>query len=255
MPPITQETLVWAFKDPDWKSKFLIGSAIALAARFVPLVGILAYFAIYGYCLIMLRAVLRGAAPMLPKWENFGDLFVDGFKSGLAAIGYWLPGMLAMICAYSSMFVMIFADAVTRVSATRDAAQRFPWGILAGYAGFFGFFAIAMVLMLLLMFPMVIAVGQYARTGEIGAGYRISEVWKILRANLGGFIIAFFIGLAIAVGLGMVLQILYFTIILCCLIPFVSAPISFYMTLMWSYLFGMAYREGALKAGLLANPG
>ena len=249
MPPITQETFAWLFKDPEWKTKFLIGSLFILAGTFIPIIGWLGYFAVYGYCLIMVRAVIRGDAPALPTWDRFGELFVDGFKSGLAAIGYLLPGIIAMFCAYGSMFGAIMVDVIVSATARRGSAF-FPPAFLIGYAGFFLFFAVAMVLFLVTVIPMAIAVGQYARTGEIGAGYRFDEVWRILRANVGGFVIALFMSWAIAIGLSLLLQIVYFTIILCCLLPFLMAPISFYMTVMWAYLFGMAYREGSTKAGI-----
>jgi hypothetical protein len=53
--------------------------------------------------------------------------------------------------------------------------------------------------------------------------------------------------------LSYLISFLYFTIILCCFIPFLMAPLSFYFALMWACLFGMAYREGAAKAGILSS--
>lgn len=49
---ITPETLSWAFKDPEWKNKFIIGSALILAGMLIPLVGLLGMFVVYGLSLI-----------------------------------------------------------------------------------------------------------------------------------------------------------------------------------------------------------
>jgi len=250
---VTQETFTWFRQDAEWKNKFLIGSAFALAATFVPVLGWLGHLVIYGYGLIVMRAVMRGEPPTLPKWERYGELFVDGLKAGLASIGYFVPSMLAGICAYGFMLTMIFTEVATHPNTGRVRPDEFPVPIIIGYVGFFGLFSLAMFLFVLTVLPMTVAVGQYARTGQVGAGYRFREVWQILRANVGGFVIALLIYFAIAFGLGLALQIVYMTIILCCLVPFIMAPITFYLSLMWGYLFGMAYREGIIKAGIATS--
>ena len=254
MPPITQDTLTWYFKDVDWKNKFLVGSLFMLIATFVPGVGLLGYQVVYGYALVVMRATMRAEPLTLPKWERYGELFVDGFKAGLAAFGYLIPGIIAIVGAYGLIIVAIVLESTLWIPTTRAGEPAIPWLLLIGNAGLFLALGFAMLWFIATVIPIAIAVGQYARTGQIRAGYRLREVWDILRANIGGFVLALFVFCAIAIGISFLLQIVYMTIILCCLLPFISAPISFYLTLNWAYLFGLAYREGARKAGIALEP-
>ncbi len=245
MSPITQETFVWPFKDSDWKNKFLVGSLLALAI-WIPVVGLLSYAFLYGYGLIVMRAGMRGEVPTLPKWENVSELFVDGFKAALSAIGYVLPGILTIVVAYIVFIAGIFLTAATS-DAGRAPSSTFPAVMAFSYLTFFALLGVSMVLSLVGMVITPVAVGQYARTGQIGSGYRLRQVWAILRANAGGYLIAWALFWGLTMALGFVVSILYYTIILCCLLPFVTAPVSFYITILWSTLFGPAYREGWMK--------
>jgi len=49
-----------------------------------------------------------------------------------------------------------------------------------------------------------------------------------------------------------VLMIAYYTVVLCCFIPFLAAPIGFYLSLIGAALFGQTYRE---SAGILPASG
>lgn len=248
----TQDDLTWMFKDPDWENKFLVGSLLALGSMFVPFLGIAATAIIYGYALSLMRRAMRGEPRVLPKWDDYGAMFVDGGKAILSAIVYFLPGIIIFVCGYLFLFGMIFGSALaetTRVSESGDGV--FVFFILIGQLGFFVCFAIGMLVYLVGFALAPVAVGQYLRTGQISAGYRWAEVWRVLRANLSGFLIALIMYYAIAYGLGFVVSILVYTIVLCLFIPFLAAPITFYVALLYAQFFGAAYREGALKAGLL----
>jgi hypothetical protein len=121
---VTQDDLTWMFKDPEWKNKFLVGSLLALATTFVPLLGLAALAIVYGYALILMRGVIHGEPRQLPRWENFGALFVDGLKAALSALGYVLPGLVIMVCAYLAMFTSSFILPFT-MTFSRDARTAF----------------------------------------------------------------------------------------------------------------------------------
>jgi hypothetical protein len=53
--------------------------------------------------------------------------------------------------------------------------------------------------------------------------------------------------------LGFVLQILYVTVILCCLAPFVMAFMTLYAMIIGSVLFAEAYRTGVEKLAAQSN--
>lgn len=75
---ITKDTLTWMFVYPEWRPKFLIGSLQALAATFVPVLGLACLMISYGYVMILMRAALGGEPRVLPKWQVYGTLFLIG---------------------------------------------------------------------------------------------------------------------------------------------------------------------------------
>lgn len=240
---ITQETLTWPFKDPEWRNKFIVGSALALASSAVPILGLVGIFAIYGYSLIVMRAVMGGGSPALPKWDKYGELIVDGLKATLAAVGYFVPGFLAFCCAYVFLFATIIATANASPSASAGTGVQFLLGQLGYFVLLFG----GIMLFYLGTIPTPVASGQYARTREIVSGYRLREIWAILRANLVGYLLGWAVYLGLLMALSYLLVFVYATIILCFLLPVLLAPLTFYMALLWATVFGAAYREGIEK--------
>lgn len=239
---ISQETFTWLFKDPDWKNKFIIGSALVFAASAVPVIGWLGIFVVSGYGLLLMRAAMRGESLTLPKWENFGALFVDGFKAALSTAGFWIPGILAFICAFGSWFGFLFSLPSSR-STYSALPATFPIVFIAYFLGLM----IGISLSYLAYGIAPLSVAQYLRTGQIGAGYRVREMYRIVRADLGAYFLAWVAFLGLSVLLSVVTVFAYTTIILCSVLPFLIAPIGFYFNLMWAALFGAAYRESIAK--------
>ena len=82
---------------------------------------------------------------------------------------------------------------------------------------------------------------------EFSAGYRIGEWWPIFRKNIGGFVLAMGVAYVIAIAFTLVMQILYITLILACLLPFLMPAYVFYMILVTEPMIAQAYREGRDK--------
>ena len=245
---VTQDTLTWVFKDPEWKNKFIIGSALFLAASFFGIVGFIGLFPVYGYSLAVMRAAIRGESRLLPKCDRLGELFVDGLKGTLAAILYFLPGILALVVAaillFGALFGGIFSAAATGSRATPAQIGLY---LILGQVGFFVLLPLSLVLFLVGSIPATMAWPQYARTGQIGAGYRVREMWRIFRANVAGFALAFIITAGLGVLVNYVISFMYLTIIFCFIAPLAIAPISFYLLLISTDVLGAAYREAAAK--------
>ncbi len=248
MPPLTQQTFTWFCQDPDWKNKFLIGSLMFLAGTIVPLVGWLGAIIALGYSVAVWRAILRDEPPRLPDWDHYEHFFLDGLKAILAGVLYLLPIFalvaLALLFLFGGLTLAILADA----NGDAPAAQTLV-PFLIGYAGFFVLIFVISLLSVFLAVPYAIAIGQYVRTGQVSAGYRVGQVWRIFRANAGGFIGAFATHWALGIALSCVTFALYLTIILCLLNQFVLAPTLFYQILMWAFLFAHAYRRAVQNLG------
>jgi uncharacterized protein DUF4013 len=250
---ITPETLSWPFKDSEWKNKFIIGSALVLAGSMIPLIGLLGLLVVYGYGLLIMRALIRGESPSLPKWENLGELFVDGLKAALSAFAYFVPGILLFCCAYLFLFGAVIGGAALSPASSRGVGPVFPLMFLAGEMGFLVSMGIAVIVFVIGMAPTPVAVAQYARTGEISAGYRIKEIWKVLRSNFSGFLLAWIVYVGFISVTSVSVYFAYATIVLCFLLPFILAPIGFYLSLLYAVVFGMAYRDGIANAGLVTS--
>ena len=84
----------YVFDDDEWITKVLIAAAIlGLGILFswmllIPL--IIALFLLGGYGVEITRRVIRGDTQVLPKWDNWGELLVDGLKAWIIELVYRL---------------------------------------------------------------------------------------------------------------------------------------------------------------------
>jgi hypothetical protein len=82
---------------------------------------------------------------------------------------------------------------------------------------------------------------------EFAAGFRIREWWAIFRANLSGFFAAFAVYYLSAMVLGIVVQIIWTTLIFACLVPFLLPAVTMYITLIMYTTIAQAYKVGKEK--------
>lgn len=239
-----QTLLTFPFRDAKWKEKMLIGSVIAFASFMVPFIPQLL---LTGYGVQMARRmVLENAEPHLPEWDDWGTLLMDGLRVGLVRLVYLLPVFVPFICGYLGLFGVIFTGAVLEESGQAGSGAvdvLIPFAFLI----FFGSLMLTLILSLPFSLVMMAASTHAAVKREFAAAFRFSEWWPIFRGNLANYIL----GLILLLGLGLVasfaLQIIYFTIILCCLLPFILAVYAYYASLIYEAVFAQIYREGAQK--------
>ena len=241
-----KELFAYPFQDPDWKKKFLIGSLIVIGGYIVPIVP---FVIIYGYIAqIMRRIIVEKGEPFLPEWDDWGKLLTDGFKLLGAVFVYMLPIFVIFFTGYLIFFITIILS--TTIGATEGSEA--PSAIMAlgpviGGVGMFVLYGLAMLIALALGLVMPAIMGHVVATDDFGAAFHIREWWAIFRANIGGFLIAYVILLAISAALNFVFVIIYLTIILCCLLPFLLGPLTMYIMVIYAVIFAQAYREGVEK--------
>ena len=236
------------FQDTNWKNKFLIGSLVVLSGFVIPLVP---FFIVYGYMVqIMRRIIVEKGEPYLPEWDDWGKMLVDGLKLFGAIMVYILPFFLLFCAGFAFFFLSIgltgAAGAATEQSGETPSPAIAIFPVL-GMFGMFATFGILMVFSVILGFMMPAIMGHVVATDEFAAAFRFREWWSIFRANLGGFLIAYIIVMAISVAINFGMYILYITLIFCCLLPFILPPIIMYMIVLQAVVFGQAYREGVQK--------
>ncbi len=97
--PIFEEVFNRLIKLPGFWVKLLIGGLLS----FVPIVNIFAF----GYLYRMSRAVRKSGQPVLPEWNDWEGLFMDGLRFGAVWLAYWfLPLLLA---AGITWWIMLFS--------------------------------------------------------------------------------------------------------------------------------------------------
>lgn len=243
-----KKAVLFPFGGRGWGVKWVIGSALGLANSILPF---LPMIPLYGYVgQIAKRVILHDEDPELPEWGDWGLFFSDGIKIFGAAMVFMLPGGLAMFLGFLLMFGMNFAFLFD------PQFYNNPEAVMTGFmmASLFGTFAgiLVMVVGMLLMAAaglfMLPALGHLVARGEFGAAFRVGEWWPIFKANFGGFLMALLIMYGVNMVFMWAVYALYFTVVLCFLMPFALYLATFLMTAIQFSLISVAYRDGARKA-------
>ena len=204
----------FVFEDSDWFKKIAILALVSL----IPIIG---QFVLLGWGAEIIRRVVRGTDTPIPDLD-FGAQLGDGFKLFVVSLVYSLP------IIFVSFVIGIFAVVGTSLdSETSAAIILIPVICLGG---------IILLLSLFIGFILPAAIAHYAINGKISAGLRLGEVFRMVKNNLGdyllvflGAIIASFIGSlgSIACGIGVLLT-------------------TVYATAMMMHLYGQAYKKATI---------
>ena len=232
--------LTYPFKDRTAQKNFLLGSLVILAGLIIPFVP---YFILFGYLAKIMRQVMNGEKASMPAWENWETLLADGLRFYGIRLLFSLPFMVLLFGAMAIYFVGMF------VFVSQDPPST---GLLAALMLFF-------MCTMGLMFPLGIGLSlltypagsHVVATQKFSAGLNWGEWWPILRKNLGGVAIVIGMMYVTTFAVTVVYQVMYFTIILICLLPIFLPMGSFYMLLVSEAMAAQAYREGREK--LISN--
>ncbi len=212
--------ITFVFDDEEWITKLAIGAALLLASV-IPLVNIFTALVIAGYSLRLLRQVANGNDLPLPNWDDWGDDWIRGAKLVVAAVVYALPALL--LSGIGALIGFIGSEmgndgaAVVGLCNVGVSCLSSLWGILVAL-----FFPGAMI--------------NFATKGEeLGAFFRFSEIWDMIRSNLGDYVVAVIIGVLAEV-------VASFGLILCVIGVFVT---GFWSTLVQSHLYGQVAAQAA----------
>jgi len=234
--------LRFPFQGPDWKTRFLIGSALILASFFIPL---LPCILVCGYALEVMRRVIRGGEPALPPWDDWGRLGVDGLRGAVVGLVFLLPGTLVYLIGVG-LYVLGIVVVPLWVGMSGHSPELASALLALTAAGTLIFFTgVAILLWLLGAVPLPAAMAHFVARDGVAAAFYVREWWPILRANAMGFFIDWVLvaGLWSLAYLGSML--LSYTVILCCLVPFLAAPALFYLWVVSAAKFALSYRDGA----------
>ncbi len=176
-------SFTYMFEDENWLKKVLIGGVVAI----IPIVN----FAAYGYLIQVLRNTRDGQPQPLPEWDQFGQYFMDGLWLFLINLVYSIPLiLLACLGAVGATVAGNNSDAQGAVSAITICLNcvSFLWSLLI--------FIITPALWI-----------RFAEVGEFMVGFRFGELFSIITANIGSYVIVLLLLFVIGFigGLGLLL--------------------------------------------------
>ena len=204
---------VYVFEDKDWITKILIGGAVFLGSMVLSLVlvGLVGFLLIVGYQRRVALAVADGAELPLPElFAQPGEDIVIGLK--MMAIGFvWvLPAILLRIIGVVAMLV------ISGVGGGNDDAAAAGGLIMIGTS------CLALPLQILGSAIAMIGILRFWDTGELGAGFRVGEIWAFAKRQWVNLLLA----LVVMMGAGIAAEMV--GLLLLC--------IGIFFTMFWSNL-------------------
>ncbi len=212
----------YAFEDTDWLKKVGIAALVFL----IPIVG---GIIVMGWALEITRRVINDDPQPLPDWSDFGGYLGKGFKAFVVSLVYALPVLLVVGCGQLVMFGAgtalsesdpDLAGTVAMIVSLCMSCLALIFGILAG-----------------LMVPP--ALGNLASTDELGAAFRFGEVFGLLRAAIGPYLLSLLIIAVTALVLSPIGVLLFGIGVLLT---------SAYLQLLSGHLYGQAYKVAKAAA-------
>lgn len=204
------KAFTFVFEDPDWFKKVLIAALVGL----IPIIG---QFVLVGWALETTRRVIRRQPGGLPDLD-FGAQLGLGFQSFVIFLVYSIPAMII----YLPVFVIPFVFGENTSSDLAATAVTLAMVCCTGLLALYG-------LLMMVMIPA--AHGNFIAQGRLGAAFNFSQVFALLRAAPGAYLMVLLGGLvagfiaplgSIACGIGVILT-------------------SAYAILISSHLYGQAY--------------
>jgi hypothetical protein len=230
------------FKDEKWQQKFLMGSLVTFAGFIIP---VIPWFFLYGYVArVMRQVIIEKEQPALPEWDEWDVLFRDGAKLLGVSFIYMSPFLLLMFIGWMAMIVPSFIIPFLEMASSDYVGPMAVFGVMAGTFGGIAAFGIGMILAFVIGTFIPVALAHTVAEDSFKAAFRIKDWWAIFRANWGGFLISYVLIMGVWMIAMFAMQMLYMTMILCCLIPFLFAPLGFYGAVLMNTLFAQAYVEG-----------
>jgi len=208
----------FAFDDPRWLPKILIGGLFVLAS--VVLVGI---FFVLGYVARVTRNVINSVALPLPEWDDLGEYFSEGVRLACIVLVYSLP--LALIAGFF-IVPMAISDHLD------DQVLR---GVMQGVGMMFWCLMMPLSLALAVWLPGALVMSVV--DGNFSAAFDFARIAGFIRANAANYLLAVVIYFVarFAAGIG---------IALCCIgVVFTG----FWSGLVAAYAFGQTYRMSSVK--------
>ena len=208
-------------EDKKWIEKILIAALLIFT-----LIGGLA---VLGWMVEILRRVIRRDAELLPDWGDLGKYFVDGVTTTAIGFLWMLPFLLLILCAAG------FAGVASALASDGGGDGRIAVWLNVCVA------LVALPYALAVSFLVPPMLGIYAMQSSFAEAVNPAKAWRLARANLGGFLVAWLLGGIVGLAASTIGTLL-------CIVG--TYPLSAYAVAVSAHLYGQASQEG--MAGLPA---
>jgi hypothetical protein len=158
----------YVFEDADWLKKVGIAAVFML----IPFIG---QFIVAGWGFYITRNVIRREEEPLAGWSDIGDMIVKGLQVVIIGFAYALPIILVSACTGGLTGFL------------QDSGDDTVVSLIAIFSICLSCFSILYGLFLGLVVPA--ALGNFAAKGEFGAAFRFSEIFGLVRAAPGPYIL------------------------------------------------------------------
>lgn len=216
----------YVMEDPDWLKKVGIAALILI----IPILG---GIVVLGWVLEVTRHIINGEPEVLPDWSNFGDFLTKGFQAFVIIFVYLLPVFLLQGCIQGFNAVLM--------NTNNDQIQA-----MASVISILSLCVSCLVFIYEIAFYLILpaAMGNFAATGQIGAGFRLGEIFGLVRAAPGPYIIVFLLGIVTSIisALGLIACIIG--------VLFTAA----YAATVNAHLWGQAYKASKATPGAAMQP-
>lgn len=162
--------------DPQWTSKIMVGSVLALSTMFVPILG---QVALTGWQALMMRRAVQGETEPMPRldldFDYLGKLVGVGFKGFIARFLWTLP----LVAVF---FVLAFCGYFGFVALVIGAASSGEPALGAFVPCCVGLSMLVLVpVMALAMIPAQVAGMRAELADDLDAGLKFREVMEVTR--------------------------------------------------------------------------
>ncbi len=212
----------FAFEDPDWLKKLGIGALLMI----IPIIG---WLVVAGWGIEITKRVIQHDPQPLPDWNDFGGYLIKGLQVAVIGFVYSLPVTLVNICQQG---VTAFSQQGNNSSDQTIVSILMVVGICFGCVSF--------LYSIFLGFIMPAALGNFAATGQMSAGFRFGDVFGMVRAAPMAYLMAL-LG-------GIVAGIITVVGLIACVIGVLATAV--YASTINAHLYGQAYNEAAAVRGL-----
>ncbi len=170
-------TLTFFFEDPNWVAKLLVGSLFAALSPF--LIG--AVFMV-GYAIALARQTMKGEQSMLPEWDDFRSIFIDGLRGMALSLAHKLPLIILTVFLAFALLGGIFLQ-----REGGAAPQEFMfYGLPALFGGWVLFFLLSLAVLIYVPAAFV----RFVRTDSLGAAFDFMENVDFIRRHISTYVLA-----------------------------------------------------------------